>query len=225
MRELVNQSVLSEIVQQLFPNINIITNSKEGSSLKSVSTGKFVELDVWVPDHHLCFEFQDTYHYTTTWYAQCPLEAIWKYDNEKKAEARKKGISLIEVPFWWHGDAHSLVLTILFHRPDLYSVLSTLDKTTCCDKKIFSMRQLDNPNGPIVLNLTFDLLKRGTRVIPHVGELMLASFPSEGILFREWGYSDKWWMGEKYDGVRVCWNSKENKLYPLELKVHALCYL
>ena len=95
--ELVNQGILGDIIQQIFPNISIlvhtslpspsavllhlfllvilfllcfifsfavlihrdiITNSRGNSSLRSVATGRYVELDIWVPELHLCFEFQ-----------------------------------------------------------------------------------------------------------------------------------------------------------------------
>lgn len=37
--------------------------------------------------------------------------------------------------------------------------------------------------------------------IPDVGELMLASFAT--------ALPELWWVGEKYDGVRACWNGKK----------------
>ena len=44
--------------------------------------------------------------------------------------------------------------------------------------------------------------------IPDVGELMAACFymPQSSVI-------DNWWLGEKYDGVRVCWNPKSVNLY------------
>lgn len=48
--------------------------------------------------------------------------------------------------------------------------------------------------------------------IPNVGDLMLASFPPQSLSA---GISplNPWWMGEKYDGIRVCWNPEYQKLY------------
>eukprot|EP00026_Physarum_polycephalum_P001329 Phypoly_transcript_01330.p1 GENE.Phypoly_transcript_01330~~Phypoly_transcript_01330.p1 ORF type:complete len:878 (+),score=128.72 Phypoly_transcript_01330:456-3089(+) len=46
--------------------------------------------------------------------------------------------------------------------------------------------------------------------MPGVGELMFASFPLEKFAVEEHG---DWWTGEKYDGVRFCWNAEQKKLY------------
>lgn len=43
--------------------------------------------------------------------------------------------------------------------------------------------------------------------IPDIGELMLACFKSYGDIV------NNWWMGEKYDGVRACWNPKKLTYY------------
>ena len=65
--------------------------------------------------------------------------------------------------------------------------------------------------------------------VPDVGGLMLASFPSDpnfgsSVSSRTWCvfnnlvtpeslliYSFRW-MGEKYDGVRLCWNASRNSM-------------
>lgn len=65
--------------------------------------------------------------------------------------------------------------------------------------------------------------------IPGVGELMLASFPADNRFHATVSPSNAWyrnkisaitmvnvcarWMGEKYDGVRVCWNPNKHILY------------
>eukprot|EP00026_Physarum_polycephalum_P023661 Phypoly_transcript_29055.p1 GENE.Phypoly_transcript_29055~~Phypoly_transcript_29055.p1 ORF type:complete len:117 (+),score=5.88 Phypoly_transcript_29055:50-400(+) len=45
--------------------------------------------------------------------------------------------------------------------------------------------------------------------IPDVGELMYASFPVDSQIISY----DCWWLGEKYDGVRVCWNPQDKLAY------------
>ena len=42
---------------------DIKTNSRRGSSLVNPITSKFLEIDVWVPDRNICFEFQVRYFY------------------------------------------------------------------------------------------------------------------------------------------------------------------
>lgn len=45
---------------------------------------------------------------------------------------------------------------------------------------------------------------------------MLASFPPDSAKFSaDIDPENPWWIGEKYDGVRACWNSSEQQLYPI----------
>lgn len=36
----------------------IVINSRKWGAVKNPASGKFLELDVWIPDHNLIFEFQ-----------------------------------------------------------------------------------------------------------------------------------------------------------------------
>lgn len=65
--------------------------------------------------------------------------------------------------------------------------------------------------------------------IPDIGELMLASFPTSINFIDEMSVRNAWywclliagfypafrWLGEKYDGVRLCWHPIQQKLYLL----------
>jgi hypothetical protein len=55
--------------------------------------------------------------------------------------------------------------------------------------------------------------------VPGVGEMMLASFVSSTNTSSA---TDNWWIGEKYDGIRACWNPVTNTLV---LFVHACVWL
>lgn len=50
-------------------------------------------------------------------------------------------------------------------------------------------------------------------MIPDVGELMYASFPTSPINELLASNESPWWIGEKYDGIRSCWNAAKKKLY------------
>lgn len=54
---------------------------------------------------------------------------------------------------------------------------------------------------------------------------MLASFPPDSAKFSaDIDPENPWWIGEKYDGVRACWNSSEQQLYPI-LNLVVIFYL
>eukprot|EP00026_Physarum_polycephalum_P004563 Phypoly_transcript_04585.p1 GENE.Phypoly_transcript_04585~~Phypoly_transcript_04585.p1 ORF type:complete len:613 (+),score=60.02 Phypoly_transcript_04585:74-1840(+) len=109
-------------------------------------------------------------------------------DNNKQILTRKKGLTLIVVPLWWDGSSSRLSEMIHFQRPDLlhnhHTNLTPLNPT---------------------INF-FSVLK-----IPGIGELMQASYArNNDILNIE---PSSWWMGEKFDGVRFCWNASVRELY------------
>eukprot|EP00026_Physarum_polycephalum_P001051 Phypoly_transcript_01052.p1 GENE.Phypoly_transcript_01052~~Phypoly_transcript_01052.p1 ORF type:complete len:797 (-),score=76.09 Phypoly_transcript_01052:124-2514(-) len=179
---------LYDILKLIFPLDKIYRNVQKGHSLSYLSTGKFMEFDIWIPKYKLCFEFQDAYHYMTTWYYQNPQSHIKQKDNIKQSAALKHGMSLILVPCWWDGTMERLLSSIVFQRPDI----------------AFQQHIVD----PIDLNPPENF---SPYAIPHIGELMLASFPQPN--FRASYYNYPWWMGEKYDGIRFCWNSVLKKAY------------
>lgn len=187
-KSVVDQDTLYRAIKSLFPNEYNTVNSRKKSFLKYPS-GVYFEIDVWIPKLNLCFEFQDTYHYVTTWYSNHNLPHIQQRDNFKRETTQKLGITLIIVPCWWDGSAISLQDTICFQRPDLH--LNYQNNTI-------------NLNPPIGY---FDVPE-----IPDVGELMIAAFPHDSSFI--FSIPERtWWMGEKYDGIRCCWNPNRKRLY------------
>eukprot|EP00026_Physarum_polycephalum_P006541 Phypoly_transcript_06589.p1 GENE.Phypoly_transcript_06589~~Phypoly_transcript_06589.p1 ORF type:complete len:413 (+),score=20.94 Phypoly_transcript_06589:184-1239(+) len=146
-----------------------------------------MEFDLWIPEYEICFEFQDAYHYMTTWYYQNPQEHIKHKDHIKKNMALQNGMTLIIIPCWWDSTVETLVATIDFHRPDLM--------ISGCGQLI----DLNPPNDYFT-----------ERDVPEIGELMSPSFPP--TTFGEIS-ARAWWLGEKYDGVRCCWTPTNHIAY------------
>ena len=59
--------------------LEVVVDSRKKSNLKYPS-GTYNELDIWIPKYNIAFEFQDAYHYTTTWYSQRSLSNITNND-------------------------------------------------------------------------------------------------------------------------------------------------
>lgn len=82
------------------------------------STSKMIELDIFLPDEKLAFEYQGEHHYNdihtmgNKWVQQ-------QRDEEKRRKCTGHNITLIEVPYWWNNERSSLIATIHKHRPDL----------------------------------------------------------------------------------------------------------
>eukprot|EP00026_Physarum_polycephalum_P000948 Phypoly_transcript_00949.p1 GENE.Phypoly_transcript_00949~~Phypoly_transcript_00949.p1 ORF type:complete len:1118 (+),score=84.56 Phypoly_transcript_00949:49-3402(+) len=204
----VHQTLLVSLLESIFPGEQIYVNTKKKTSLKYPQTGAYIEFDVWVPLHNLCFEFQDAYHYVTTWYYHNAQAHIQQKDYMKVLLAREKGMTLITVPCWWNGNAESLLSTILFHSPEI--------TTSRVGARPISL----NPLSAHINSLW----------IPTVGELMLASFPTDPNFTLSIDAADNWWMGEKYDGIRCCWHAENKTVYSrqgkeLTLSPHLMAYL
>eukprot|EP00026_Physarum_polycephalum_P002346 Phypoly_transcript_02352.p1 GENE.Phypoly_transcript_02352~~Phypoly_transcript_02352.p1 ORF type:complete len:819 (+),score=94.09 Phypoly_transcript_02352:352-2808(+) len=127
----------------------------------------------------------------TTWYYNRPLQLISQRDTIKHEIVWKIGVTLIHVPCWWDGNAESLQATINFSRPGTF-------------KNIHSEMIPLNPSNEFF----------NVRKVKQVGELMGASFSAsvEGIP-NTISPEEPWWLGEKYDGIRCCWNPLNKTLY------------
>eukprot|EP00026_Physarum_polycephalum_P001768 Phypoly_transcript_01770.p1 GENE.Phypoly_transcript_01770~~Phypoly_transcript_01770.p1 ORF type:complete len:893 (+),score=154.72 Phypoly_transcript_01770:58-2736(+) len=191
-KEGIHQGRLEEVVRTLFheEEKNIVSNARKEANVINPVTGRTLEIDVYLPSHHICFEFQDPYHYVSTWDSHAPLSSIQFSDDTKKEMIMTRGETIVLVPCWWDGLGESLAGSIKFQRPDLLP-----DAESCVPIPLNPPRGFFNLQG-----------------IPGVGELMLASFPQNQL---EIFLTDEnpWWVGEKYDGIRCCWNPVHKFLY------------
>jgi hypothetical protein len=78
-----------------------------------------MQLDVFVVQHNLAFEYQGEQHYFDSYHVG-PQWAYSELDKEKKEACIEKAITLIEVPYWWDFKQESLIATIHRHRIDLF---------------------------------------------------------------------------------------------------------
>jgi hypothetical protein len=82
------------------------------------SSGRKMQLDVYVPDHQLAFEYQGIQHYSDTYHIG-PQWAYSRRDGEKRTSCKENGITLIEIPYWWDHKKESLAATINQLKPNL----------------------------------------------------------------------------------------------------------
>jgi len=83
------------------------------------SSGKSMELDVYIEDIKLAIEYHGVQHYAPVYIMNTNFETQQIRDKEKREACKLKGITLIEVPHWWDRTKESLGATIHQERPAL----------------------------------------------------------------------------------------------------------
>jgi hypothetical protein len=103
------------------PKLNSFTEVLENyqhDEMKRLGSGRKIELDVYIPALQLSFEYQGEQHYSDV-YALGNKWSQSSRDREKELACKEKGITLIEIPYWWNKEKSSLMATIHKERPDL----------------------------------------------------------------------------------------------------------
>eukprot|EP00026_Physarum_polycephalum_P001689 Phypoly_transcript_01691.p1 GENE.Phypoly_transcript_01691~~Phypoly_transcript_01691.p1 ORF type:complete len:1022 (+),score=174.74 Phypoly_transcript_01691:50-3115(+) len=139
------QIFLERVVRAIFPHATIKRNMRKGLGLKVVKSS---EIDVYLPELRLGFEYQDQYHFFEGLGSQ-NLSVHKERDRIKLLQAEEKGITLICVPFWWDGDMPSLLSLIANKRPDLIPPPNIISKSPL---PLVSPSPLSPCSDPILLS-------------------------------------------------------------------------
>eukprot|EP00026_Physarum_polycephalum_P002684 Phypoly_transcript_02692.p1 GENE.Phypoly_transcript_02692~~Phypoly_transcript_02692.p1 ORF type:complete len:862 (+),score=102.64 Phypoly_transcript_02692:87-2672(+) len=192
------QKRLESAVHKLFPDTRRVINARKIPDITDPVTRQKLEIDVYVPEFKLAFEYQDKHHYISTWYSGEPLADIQKKDNYKKKIMEEKGFTLIAVPCWWDGELSSLAAVICQRRKDL---------------DLFT--QLGLPPGIPFSDTPPEGYFKNAKYyeIPGLGELMLASF------FKPGTDPTGWFLFEKYDGIRGLWDPGPKRFFSRQGKI------
>ncbi len=78
-----------------------------------------MQLDLFIPELCLAFEYQGEQHYYDMHHQFQPQRQYAERDEQKRIACFNRGIALIEVPYWWDFGLDSLRVTIWESRPDL----------------------------------------------------------------------------------------------------------
>eukprot|EP01118_Nematostelium_gracile_P008957 TRINITY_DN2995_c0_g1_i2.p1 TRINITY_DN2995_c0_g1~~TRINITY_DN2995_c0_g1_i2.p1 ORF type:complete len:358 (-),score=67.60 TRINITY_DN2995_c0_g1_i2:91-1164(-) len=100
-------------VQELFPGSEVREN------FFSLENDNFpLQLDLHLPIERLAFEYQGEQHFQDI-YSVSTRKRQEMRDERKKKICKEKGITLIEVPYWWKGDKAAVIEAIRSVREDL----------------------------------------------------------------------------------------------------------
>ena len=96
-----SQLILHKSLQKLFLSHQVIMDYKDkDSKLIFEQSKRPMEFDVFIPELSLAFEYHGEQHYGMH-YLYGDHEGVKHRDQIKRDVCASKGITLIEVPFWW----------------------------------------------------------------------------------------------------------------------------
>lgn len=67
-------------------------------------TGQPMELDIYIPDYNIAFEYQGEHHYLDFYLFSSDSDIIQRRDLLKSLSCKRENISLIPIPFWWNRE-------------------------------------------------------------------------------------------------------------------------
>eukprot|EP01127_Copromyxa_protea_P002960 TRINITY_DN1286_c0_g1_i2.p1 TRINITY_DN1286_c0_g1~~TRINITY_DN1286_c0_g1_i2.p1 ORF type:complete len:431 (+),score=79.85 TRINITY_DN1286_c0_g1_i2:62-1354(+) len=117
-----SERILINCLRLLFPRASTIIQNHLHPDLYWNKDYRKVQLDVWIPDLQLAFEFQGQQHYHELRGAFGDSSSLKKNilrDEAKQKMCDKAAITLVQVPYWWDSSLTSLSEIVRETRPDL----------------------------------------------------------------------------------------------------------
>eukprot|EP01126_Amoeba_proteus_P021253 TRINITY_DN2152_c0_g1_i5.p1 TRINITY_DN2152_c0_g1~~TRINITY_DN2152_c0_g1_i5.p1 ORF type:complete len:459 (-),score=79.09 TRINITY_DN2152_c0_g1_i5:847-2223(-) len=140
-----------------------------------------MQLDIWIPKYNLALEYQGEQHYYDLPQRDGPgtVLVVWERDRLKTEACEKKGILLVQIPYWWDKSKESLSSTLHLVLPKLFA---------------------DTKSPPIPIHPPHSLMDNRRK--PIEASLMHGNEFQPSLLSDPTG----WYISEKFDGVRALWN-------------------
>jgi hypothetical protein len=116
-------------VQEIFPGQSVLEDFRH-PEMSFEGTHVPIELDIFLPDLNLAFEYQGEQHYRDMVQGSfSPIEVYELRDREKRALCAQKGVILVDVPYWWDMSVDSLKATVLSSCQSHPHILQLLNPT------------------------------------------------------------------------------------------------
>ena len=155
-----------------------------------------MELDFFYPKYNLAIEYHGAHHYKVSNFLthDKSFESTHLQDLNKAALCKEKGITLIEVPYWWDRRVESLAATIHSQRPELFRHEPIEEPIRATPP---TQRKIERSQSKNLFELLFILKDPTKKVLIAATDWDVTKNPKG------------WWMTEKYDGMRLYWTGSE----------------
>eukprot|EP01125_Pyxidicula_operculata_P017279 TRINITY_DN6048_c0_g1_i1.p1 TRINITY_DN6048_c0_g1~~TRINITY_DN6048_c0_g1_i1.p1 ORF type:complete len:420 (-),score=48.57 TRINITY_DN6048_c0_g1_i1:135-1205(-) len=105
-------SMTVELESNTEPSFTSTENRSSSDSGRGRSIANYFEIDIFIPELNIGFEYQGEHHFHDLHSAYGPASTVHLYktrDDLKRKLCRELGIVLIHIPYWWKGDVTSLL--------------------------------------------------------------------------------------------------------------------
>lgn len=117
------QRRLLAAVRSLFPDAIVLEEAilelEKAEVVDSESPDQMrMTFDIFLPNLRLALEYQGAQHYADT-AVFGPSQLYQERDSAKRLVCAQRGVTMVEVPYWWDGRTEPLARTLRALRPDL----------------------------------------------------------------------------------------------------------
>lgn len=117
------QRRLLAVVRSLFPDAIVLEEAilelEKAEVVDSESPDQMrMTFDIFLPNLRLALEYQGAQHYADT-AVFGPSQLYQERDSAKRLVCAQRGVTMVEVPYWWDGRTEPLARTLRALRPDL----------------------------------------------------------------------------------------------------------
>jgi len=116
-----SQWCLHKVIKDVLPpNIEVLEEYVH-PLLHYIETGSPMVFDIYIRALKLAFEYQGHHHFHDHYMFGDVAEKKIR-DEDRRHACKSNGITLIEVPYWWHRDKESIIALLHHYRPDIVPV-------------------------------------------------------------------------------------------------------
>lgn len=107
-------------ITELLPGTEIFEEFYHPDLFWNGASGQNIQLDLWIPDFDIAFEYQGQQHYSDSTVFGAIADISSLRDAKKKQICSNHGITVIPIPYWWDKKIESLAATAHQYRPDVF---------------------------------------------------------------------------------------------------------
>jgi len=109
---------LCKIIKDILPSSIELFEEYIHPSLEYNVSGSSIVFDIYIPSLYLVFEYNGYQHYHDH-YMFGNVRSFKDLDYKRQEACKSRGLTLVQVPYWWRRDKESILAVLHKLRPDV----------------------------------------------------------------------------------------------------------